>query len=157
MKRATFAGLSFGLTSGVITTLGLLVGLSSATHSKLAVIGGVITIAFADALSDSLGIHISEEAGNKINHNQIWHSTFAAFFSKFILGLSFVIPLILFSLEIATIIGIIYGSIILIFLSYFISKRNKTNPFKVIAEHLSIAIFVIIASYFLGKLVGSLF
>jgi vacuolar iron transporter family protein len=157
MKRAIFAGLSFGLTSGVITTLGLLVGLSSATHSRIAVIGGVITIAFADALSDSLGIHISEEAGNKMNHKQIWHSTFAAFFSKFLLGLSFIIPLILFSLELATIIGIIYGAIILIFLSYFISKRNKTKTLNVILEHISIATLVIIISHFIGKLVNFLF
>lgn len=157
MNRAVFAGLSFGLTSGVITTLGLLVGLSSATHSKIAVIGGVITIAFADALSDSLGIHISEEAGNKINHKQIWNSTFAAFFSKFILGLTFIIPLIFFSLESSIIIGIIYGSIVLTLLSYFISKRNKTNSLKVIAEHLSIAIFVIIVSHFIGKFVNLIF
>jgi len=54
--------MSFGLTSGIITTLGLIVGLHSGTHSKLAVIGGILTIAMADALSDALGIHVSEES-----------------------------------------------------------------------------------------------
>ena len=54
--------MSFGLTSGIITTLGLIVGLHSGTHSKLAVIGGILTIAMADAFSDALGIHVSEES-----------------------------------------------------------------------------------------------
>jgi hypothetical protein len=57
-------GFSFGLTSGIITTLGLMVGLSSGTHLKLAVIGGILTIAIADSFSDAMGIHVSEESEN---------------------------------------------------------------------------------------------
>ena len=66
IKDSIKKGLGFGLTSGIITTLGLIIGLSAGTHSKIAVIGGILTIAFADALSDSLGIHISEESTKKI-------------------------------------------------------------------------------------------
>ena len=36
--------LSFGLVSGVITSLGLVVGLAAGTESRLAVIGGIVTI-----------------------------------------------------------------------------------------------------------------
>ena len=54
MEHSFRVGMSFGLTSGIITTLGLIVGLHSGTHSKLAVIGGILTIAMADALSDVL-------------------------------------------------------------------------------------------------------
>ena len=52
IKKSLKIGLSFGLTSGVITTLGLLVGLNSSTHSKMVVLGGILVIAIADALSD---------------------------------------------------------------------------------------------------------
>jgi hypothetical protein len=38
-------GLSFGLTSGIITTLGLMVGLHAFSGSKLVVVGGILTIA----------------------------------------------------------------------------------------------------------------
>jgi hypothetical protein len=57
------------ITSGVITTLGLIVGLNSGTASKEIIIAGVLTIAIADSLSDALGMHISQEAeiGNKKN------------------------------------------------------------------------------------------
>ena len=49
MKASFKTGLSFGLTSGVITTLGLMVGLHSGTHSRTVVIDGILTIAIADA------------------------------------------------------------------------------------------------------------
>ncbi|MCK5112976.1 MAG: hypothetical protein KAQ84_05480, partial [Thermoplasmatales archaeon] len=68
-------GFSFGLTSGIITTLGLIVGLHSGTHSRIVIIGGIITIAIADAFSDSVGIHISEESEGKHNSREIWEST----------------------------------------------------------------------------------
>ena len=38
-------GISFGLTSAVITSLGVLVGMFSATSSKLAVVAGIVIIA----------------------------------------------------------------------------------------------------------------
>ena len=75
-------GLHFGLTSGIITTLGLMVGLSSGTNSKLAVIGGILTIAIADSFSDALGIHISEESENIHSSKEIWISTFSTFISS---------------------------------------------------------------------------
>jgi len=52
MKHLLKTGLSFGLTSGIITTLGLMVGLNSSTHSDLVVIGGILTIAIADGFLD---------------------------------------------------------------------------------------------------------
>jgi len=55
-------GISFGLTSAVITSLGMIVGLYSATSSKLAVVAGIIIMAIADGLSDAVGLHMAEEA-----------------------------------------------------------------------------------------------
>jgi len=49
MKHQLKTGVSFGLTSGIITTLGLMVGLHSGTQSRIAVVGGILTIAIADA------------------------------------------------------------------------------------------------------------
>ena len=80
MRHSIQVGFSFGLTSGIITTLGIIVGLNSGTHSQLAVIGGILTIAIADSLSDAMGIHISEEAENKHSSKEVWESTFATFF-----------------------------------------------------------------------------
>ena len=58
----------FGLTSAIITTLGPYGWTALRTHSRIAVIGGVLTVAVADAFSDALGIHIAEEAEDKHTH-----------------------------------------------------------------------------------------
>jgi hypothetical protein len=65
MNRKLNTGVSFGLTSGAITTLGLMVGLHSETKSTAVVVGGVLTIAIADAFSDALAIHVAEESENQ--------------------------------------------------------------------------------------------
>lgn len=65
-KKNINSGFSFGLTSGIITTLGLLIGLSG-TENKIIIITGILTIAIADAFSDALGVHISKESEKKNN------------------------------------------------------------------------------------------
>ena len=66
MKQSFKSGYSFGITSGIVTTLGLIVGLSSGTHSELAVIGGILSIAIADGLSESMSMHVARKSENKI-------------------------------------------------------------------------------------------
>ena len=83
MNHCIKVGLSFGLISAVITTLGLMVGLHSSTHSKIIVIGGILLIAIADAFSDAMGIHFSEESENVHSAKEIWVSTVFTFICKF--------------------------------------------------------------------------
>ncbi|MCW3129290.1 MAG: hypothetical protein N2V75_04220 [Methanophagales archaeon] len=157
MKHSLILGFSFGLTSGIITTLGLMVGLHSGTHSKLVVIGGVLTIAIADAFSDALGIHISEESENKRTTKEIWESTIATFLSKFVFALAFIVPVLLFQLTTAIIVSVVWGLFLLGFFSFYIAKGQKVNPWKVVIEHLVIALVVIIMTHYAGEWISSAF
>jgi len=157
MKHSLKTGFCFGTTSGIITTLGLMVGLHSGTHSKPAVIGGILIIAIADAFSDALGIHISEEAENKHTGKEIWESTISTFFFKFIFALIFVVPVILLELLIAIAICVILGLSLLSYLSYYVAKEQNAKPWKVIAEHLIIAIVVIVITHYVGDLISLTF
>ena len=148
-------GLSFGLTSGIITTLGLLVGLAAGTSSRLAVLGGILTIALADAFSDALGIHISEETENVHTPGEIWQSTFATFFSKFFFALTFAIPVLLLDLKTAVIISVVWGFLVLVVTNFLVARSGKVAPWKVIGEHLLIAAVVVVASYFVGNLISA--
>lgn len=150
MRHSVETGLSFGLTSGVITTLGLIVGLHSSTHSKPAVIGGVLTIAIADAFSDALGIHISEEAENRHTVREIWEATISAFLAKFVFALTFLAPVLFFSLAKAIPVSIAYGLTLLGVFSFYLSRKQKISPYKVIAEHLGIALMVVAAAHYIG-------
>lgn len=150
IRHSLKIGLSFGLNSGIITTLGLIVGLDSGTHSKTVVIGGILTLAVADAFSDALGIHISEESENKHTEKEIWESTIFTFLSKFIFTLMFIIPVLLFSLEKAIAVSVAWGLTVLAMFSFFMAKEQKTNPCKVVIEHLFIALIVIAITHFVG-------
>lgn len=149
-KLSIRKGFSFGLTSGIITTLGLVVGLDSATHSLLAVIGGILVIAIADAFSDALGMHISEESEIRHTEREIWESTAMTFISKFIFALTFVVPFLLLSPSMAIVASVLWGLSLIGILTYYIAKRERISPKKAIAEHLAIAVFVVIATHYVG-------
>lgn len=157
LNHSLKTGLSFGLTSGIITSLGLLVGLSSGTQSKLVVIGGLLTIAIADAFSDALGIHVSEESENVHSTKEIWISTIATFLSKFIFALTFLVPVLLFKLSTAVIVSVIWGMSVLGLLSYRMAIEGKDNPLKVLTEHLLIAVVVVALTHFVGLWISSTF
>ncbi len=150
MKHQLKTGISFGLTSGIITTLGLMVGLNAGSRSKLVVIGGILTIAIADAFSDALGIHVSEESENKHTHKEIWESTIYTFVSKFIFALTFVVPLLIFPLSAAVLVSIIWGLSLLILFNLYLAKDQGSGKWKVVGEHLIIALLVIIITHYLG-------
>ncbi|MFH0818389.1 MAG: VIT1/CCC1 transporter family protein [Patescibacteria group bacterium] len=158
MKISIIKGLGFGLASGIITTLGMIVGLNSSTHSKSVVIGGILIIAIADALSDALGVHISEESENQHSTKEIWESTISTFLSKFVFALTFILPVVLFPLNIAIIVSVVWGLSLIVGFSYYMARQQKyAKAINVVMEHLSIAVLVIVCTHYVGKIINSLF
>jgi len=158
MNHSLRVGFSFGLTSGIITTLGLMVGLSSGTHSKLVVIGGILTIAIADSFSDAMGIHVSEEFENIHTTKEIWEATIATFSSKFVFALTFIIPVLMFKeLSTAVLVSVIWGLSLLSVLSFIMAKQHKRKPWRPVVEHLSIAVIVIVITHYVGCWISTTF
>jgi VIT1/CCC1 family predicted Fe2+/Mn2+ transporter len=147
MKESVKKGFGFGLTSGVITTLGMMVGLSASTGSRTAVIGGIIAIAIADAFSDAVGIHISEEAENH-------HSTL---FSKFLFALTFVVPVLVFQLSMAIFVSVCWGVSLVIIFSWHLAKLQGSKTYTVILEHVAIVGLVILITHFVGRWIATLY
>ncbi len=150
MKLSWKTGLSFGLTSGVITTLGLMVGLHAGTHSRAVVLGGILTIAVADALSDAMGIHLAEESKNSGPASHVWEATLATFAAKFVIAGTFVVPVLIRPLDQAIVISIVWGLFLLMALSFFVARAQAISPWKVIGEHLFIALFVVSITHVVG-------
>ena len=148
-------GASFGLTSGVITTLGLVVGLAAGTQSRLAVVGGILTIAIADSLSDALGIHVSEELENVHTPSEIWVSTASTFAVKFVTALSFLVPVLTLDLGAAVVASVAWGMLLLASLSLYAARLQKVKAWPVLAEHLAVAGLVVSSTHFLGRWVSS--
>lgn len=154
------SSITFGLTSGVITSLGMIAGLYSATSSKLAVAAGIIVMALADGLADAAGMHLAEESeteGGKVKHTtrEIWLSTLFTFLSVAGFILTFAVPILIFPLKTAIFFALGWGILLLIFLNLYIAKIKNENSSKLIAEHLLLALLVIFASHWLGSLIAS--
>lgn len=154
LRHSMRIGLSFGLTSGVITTLGLMVGLESGTRSRAVVLGGILTIAVADAFSDALGIHMSEESENRHTTREVWESTASTFISKFLFAAIFAVPVLLFDLRLAVVISVAMGLSLIGLASYFLARQQEARAWKVVAEHLATTVVVIVAAYYVGRLVA---
>ncbi len=155
MNEQLKTGLSFGLTSATITTLGLMVGLDSGTHSKSVVLGGILTIAIADAFSDALGIHVSEEAENAHTNREVWGATLATFLSKCLFALTFAVPVFALPLPLAIWVSIGWGLVILSGLSYGIARSQGGRPMIAVFEHLAVAVVVIFIAHWVGHLVAT--
>jgi VIT1/CCC1 family predicted Fe2+/Mn2+ transporter len=150
-------GLFFGATSGVITTIGLIVGLNSGTRSITAVLGGILVIAVADAMSDALGIHLAEESDPDTDHSHVWSATIMTFVTKFVFSISFAVPLLLLPLGPAVIASVIWGLFVIVVLSYFLAVSQGESPLFIIAEHVGIATLVLVFSHYIGLWVAVTF
>ena len=150
-------GLSFTLGSGIITSLATIVGLYSSTHSKLAIVGGLLAIAIGDSLSDALGIHFSEEAEAKHTPKEIWQATFSTAFFKFFFASIFLIPILIFNFPLAIYACLFLGFFILFVFSFYLAKAQKLKPKNVIFEHLFFASIAVFFCYFLGNLISKVF
>lgn len=150
MSRIAESGLGFGLTSGVITTLGLLVGTAASTSNPGLVAGSILTIALADSMSDAFGMHVSAESTNA-SERSTWVVTFTTFGTKLATTLTFLIPILLFPLSVAVWICVLWGCALLIGLSSFIARQRGVHIMKPVIEHVGLALVVVYLSQILGN------
>jgi VIT1/CCC1 family predicted Fe2+/Mn2+ transporter len=156
-NKGTRTGIFFGATSGVITTIGLIAGLYAGTDSLVAVLGGILVVAVSDAMSDALGIHLAQEADPDSNSAHIWAATISTFLTKLLVALTFALPLMFLPLGIAVLVSVGWGLIVIVLLSYYLARTQKTAVLPVVAEHLTIAIVVVVLAHVIGAWVQSVF
>ena len=116
-----------------------------------------MTIAIADAFSDALGIHVSEESENVHTRKEIWEATLATFSAKFLFALTFIVPVLIFDLSTAIIVATAWGMLILTLLSFSMAKINKEKAWSTVTEHVVIAIIVVILAHYVGDLIAERF
>jgi VIT1/CCC1 family predicted Fe2+/Mn2+ transporter len=148
-------GLSFGLTSGVITTLGMVVGVNASTSSRLAVIAAIISIAIADAFSDAVAMHVSEESEGVHTRKDVWEATMATFLTKFAFAMTFVIPIWFLALDLAVLVDIIWGLLIMTVFNIFLARSQDERVLRVVFEHLAIAIIVVLITFIVGSFLST--
>lgn len=155
-SRSEFTNLRnyiFGSTAAIITNVSLIVGLGSAQTGKGPIIGGLLTIAIADNISDSLGIHMYKEAeghGTKLS----LLATALNFVARLLVSLSFVAIVLGLPGPQAMAISVVWGLTLLTFISYLITRKRCQNPVLEIIKHLVVAVVVIVLSRYAGRFVS---
>ncbi len=143
---------SFGAASALITNMGLIMGLLATVNARVNIIASVLVIALADNISDSFGIHVYQES-ERLSRKEVWFSTGTNFLTRFLVSMVFVGFVYFLPINIAVICSLIYGLLLLSFISYIIGRDEDENPLYAVFEHLAIALFVILLSEFVGRMI----
>ncbi len=130
-------GTIFGTYSGIITDLGLMLGMYGGDLKKKSYIIGLISIALSDSFSDVFGMY------NATGHS-ITESLYT-FIGKFIYPLLMIIPFLLFSVRKAVMYNITMGSIIIAIISYVL-----LGSMEEVIKNLVLTWVVITLVYFAG-------
>ena len=148
-----FGNYIFGCSAAVITNVSLIVGMGSARAGKGPILGGLLTFAVADNISDSLGIRLykeSEGCGEKLSRL----ATALNFFSRLLVSLSFVAIVLILPAAQAMVIGIVWAFLLLTLISFLITRCNHENSVTTIIRHVVIAVIAIASSRCVGQLIA---
>lgn len=145
---------SFGSPAAIVTSMGLIIGLNAATAPKAAVIGSLMIIGIADNLTDSLSVHIYQEA-EKLAHRRAFATTVANYIARLVVTFSFVLLVLLSPGPVAIFSGILWGFFLLSGLTYLLAKARGVSPLAEIYKHAGVAFVVICISKALGTWIQS--
>lgn len=141
--------LSFGGPAAIVTSMALIVGLGAATAGKMAIIGSLLVIGLADNLTDSLSVHIYQEA-ERLAHRQALSTTVANYVARLTVTASFVLLVGLLPARTAAIAAVAWGTFLLSGLSYLLARARQVSATGEIFKHAGVALGVIVMSKAIG-------
>jgi len=145
---------SFGATAAIVTSIGLIIGLDAATASKATILSGLLIVAIADNLTDSLSVHIYQES-EQLEPRAAFHATLTNFAARLGLSLSFVFLMVILPFHVAVVASILWGLLLLTGLSYVVARTRKLPVLREIAKHLAVAAVVILSSKMVGQIISA--
>jgi VIT1/CCC1 family predicted Fe2+/Mn2+ transporter len=145
---------SFGVTAAIVTSMGLIIGLDAATANKSTILGGLLIVAIADNLTDSLSVHIYQES-EQLEPRAAFRATLTNFVARLGLSLSFAFLVLVLPLRIAVVASILWGVLLLTALSYVVARSRKLPVLREIGKHVAIAAVVMLSSKMIGHIISA--
>ena len=159
-----FQGVAFGTMDGLITILGVVIGIASATQSSGAVIISGLVAGLANAFGNSFGFYASElaERAEHIQENQhvssmteTRRSTLLAFAHSLASTLVVVAPFVIFALMYAMIASLILALALLFALGAVVGKLSHASPWKFGFRYVLLGLAGATLSFMVGAAVGN--
>jgi VIT1/CCC1 family predicted Fe2+/Mn2+ transporter len=148
--------ISFGGTSAIVTSMGLILGLDAAGATQKAIVGALLIVAVADNLSDSLSVHIYQEA-ERLEKREAFISTVANFTARLLAALTFVVLVLALPAELTPAATIAWGLVLLALLTERIARARGAPIAKEVGKHLAVAGAVLVVSRVLGTWISGSF
>lgn len=160
-----FHGLAFGLVDGLVTMLGVVIGVAQATgETRLVIISGLVA-GVANAFGNSIGFYGSElaergehmlEGREPSSMREVRRSTLLSFITS--LGATFVlmIPFLAFSQGYAMLAAVVIGASLLFSLGLVVGRLWRTHPLRYGAIYLGLGVAGAGLSFLVGELVRAL-
>jgi len=148
--------IGFGGTAAIVTSMGLILGLEAAASSRQAIVGALLIVAVADNLSDSLSVHVYQEA-ERLEAREAFISTFANFVARLLVASTFVFMVIVLPPQALPWATTAWGLLLLAGLTHRIARARGAPVGKEIAKHVAIAAVVLFISRLLGTWIATAF
>jgi VIT1/CCC1 family predicted Fe2+/Mn2+ transporter len=152
MSERHLQGISFGTTAAVVTSMGMSVGLNAATATKSTIVSGLLIIAIADNISDSLSIHVYQESEG-LEGRSAFRATITNFLARLCATGTFVGLVIALPSAMMGTVLLVWGLVLLSALTYFLARARGVSVVSEIAKHVTVALFVVFVSKTLGGLI----
>lgn len=148
--------ISYGGTAAIVTSMGLILGLDSATSSQRAIVSSLLIVALADNLTDSLSVHAYQEA-ERLESHQAFMATTANFVTRLITSLSFIALVIVTPRALLVVATGVWGFLLLTLLTYRLARARGANAGKEIVRHFAAAAAVVLISRLFGTWISGFF
>ena len=150
--RPALRRVSFGSTSAVVTSIGLVVGFGSAQRATL--IASLLIVGIADNLTDSLSVHLYQEAEGLEEH-EAFTSTVTNFVARLTITATFVALVALLHDGWLMATAITWGLIVLGMLTISLAHQRNAPVRRELIRHYAIALIVIALSRAIGAYVNA--
>ncbi len=144
---------AFGATAAIVTSVSLIVGLAAASASRTAIVTGLLIIALADNITDSLSVHMYQES-EKLESTAAFRVTLTNFGARLFVASSFVALVLTLSIPAASIVAVTWGAVLLSLVTYDVARTRGLSPAREIAKHLAVATLVIAVGRTIGWLLA---
>ena len=157
--RDTMHGAAFGLVDGVITVLGLTLGISALNPDRIVILVAGLSVGIADGIANSVGFFVSEEVETEqriSSHTKkaIYYSSAPCFGATLIAVLLPMIPYIFTSITMARISSIVIGLSLLFVFGMIHARFSHESPVKEGLKLVAIGAITVAICFGVGKLVS---
>ncbi len=148
--------LAFGITSGILTALGVLATVNGATAATLAVIAAIAGIAVGDSSSDAFGMYMSKISERGASQRTAMRYALATLAGKCLFPFTFILPMIFLPLHLAVWVDYAWGAVALSLLSTEQALVAQDSIVRKIGCNLGVAMLIVLLSTGVGELIARL-